>query len=67
MIDRALPDFTPRDVLAARYELNIYCPTCSVLRPLPIAPLIAAGKGDVRLADLRFRCHKCSGASAQRF
>jgi hypothetical protein len=61
MVDRALPDFTPRDVLTARYELNVFCETCRVLRPFNLAPLIAAGKGDVRLADLRFRCHKCSG------
>jgi hypothetical protein len=38
MVDRALPDFTPRDVLTARYELNIFCETCSVLEAASTSP-----------------------------
>lgn len=55
----ALPDFTPSDVLSAGYSLGIFCNPCRVLRDMSAADLVKAGRGDVRLVDLVFRCQKC--------
>jgi hypothetical protein len=53
-----LAEFTPRDVVCARYQLDVFCARCRVLRPQNLAPFLAR-RPDQRLAEMVFRCSKC--------
>ena len=56
--DHELP--TPRSTLAARYvDLQVKCRSCMRMRNVDLQALIDAGKGDVPLFHLRFRCSYC--------
>jgi hypothetical protein len=56
--DHELP--TPRSTLAARYvDLQVKCRSCPRMRNMELQALIDAGKGDVPLVHLRFRCSYC--------
>jgi hypothetical protein len=54
----ALP--TARSTLAARYvRVLVWCKACRHRRDADLEALIAAGRGDVPLRSLRFRCSAC--------
>jgi hypothetical protein len=51
---------TPRSTLAARcVDLQVKCRSCLRMRNVDLQALIDAGKGDVPLVHLRFRCSYC--------
>jgi len=51
---------TPRSTLAARYvRVALTCWSCRHQRDADLAGLVAAGRGDVPLKDLQFRCANC--------
>jgi hypothetical protein len=55
---------TPRTTLRARYaELLVWCQGgCRHQAPVNLQALIEAGKGDVPLIHLRFRCSGCGSS-----
>jgi hypothetical protein len=54
----ALP--TARSTLAARYvRVLVWCKACRHRRDADLEALIAAGRGDTPLLELRFRCTAC--------
>jgi hypothetical protein len=56
--DHELP--TPRSTLAARYvALQVTWWSCLRMRNVDLQALIDAGKGDVPLIHLQFRCSYC--------
>ena len=56
--DHELP--TPRSTLAARYvDLQVKCRSCMRMRNVDLQAVVDAGKGDVPLFHLRFRCSYC--------
>ena len=58
---RALP--TPRTTLAARYvRVVLTCWSCRHQRDADLQALVAAGRGDVPLIHLRWRCSRCRSA-----
>ena len=51
---------TPRTTLAASYvAVLVWCKSCRHQAPADMQELIDAGKGDVPLTRLRFRCSNC--------
>ena len=51
---------TPRTTLAARYvAVLVWCKSCRHQAEADLQALIDAGRGDVPLVDLRFRCGNC--------
>jgi hypothetical protein len=51
---------TPRTTLAARYvRVVLTCRSCFHQRDADLAALIDAGRGDMPLVDLRWRCARC--------
>ena len=51
---------TPRTTLRARYvALLVWCKACRHQAEADLQALVAAGKDDVPLKDLRFRCSRC--------
>ena len=58
MILHELP--TPRTTLRARYvRVLVWCKACRHRRDADLQALIDAGRGDVPLIKLRFRCSNC--------
>jgi len=54
---------TPRTTLAARYvRVVLTCWSCRHQRDADLAALIDAGRGDVPLIQLRWRCSRCRSA-----
>jgi uncharacterized Zn finger protein len=41
-----------------RSELHAYCPRCDAWRVLPLAEMVAQGKGSLRL-PIKVRCQEC--------
>jgi len=57
----ALP--TPRTTLAARYvRVVLTCCSCRHQRDADLQALVDAGRGDVPLIHLRWRCSRCRSA-----
>jgi hypothetical protein len=55
---RELP--TPRTTLQSRYvRVLVWCKSCRHQRDADLQALINAGRGDVPLIHLRFRCSNC--------
>jgi hypothetical protein len=51
---------TPRTTLHARYvRVLVWCKACRHRRDADLKALVDAGKGDVPLVELRFRCSNC--------
>jgi hypothetical protein len=50
----------PKD---ARLCLFVWCKACHHQGPADLQAIIDAGKGDVPLKDLKFRCAKCGSRS----
>ena len=51
---------TPRTTLQARYvRLFVWCKACRHRRDVDLQALVDAGRGDVPLIHLRFRCSYC--------
>jgi Zn finger protein HypA/HybF involved in hydrogenase expression len=58
MSDDGLP--TPRTTLSARYvRVLVWCKSCRHRRDADLQALVDAGRGDVPLVHLRFRCSHC--------
>ena len=47
-------------LLEHRHQLAAYCPACERRRVLPLAHLVANGKGSLRL-PIKVRCINCGG------
>jgi hypothetical protein len=53
---------TPRTTLQSRYvRVLVWCKSCRHQRDADLQALIDAGRGDVPLVNLRFRCSNCGG------
>lgn len=52
---------TPRTTHAAGLRLLVWCTGCQHQVDADLEALIAAGRGDVPLRQLRFRCSRCGG------
>jgi hypothetical protein len=51
---------TARSMLPQTYLcLHVWCKACHHRAPADLQAIIDAGRGDVPLKDLRFRCTKC--------
>ena len=51
---------TPRTTLRARYvRVLVWCKACRHQRDADLQGLVDAGRGDVPLVELRFRCSNC--------
>ena len=51
---------TPRTTLRARYvRVLVWCKSCRHRRDADLQALVDAGRGDVPLIHLRFRCSNC--------
>jgi hypothetical protein len=51
---------TPRTTLQSRYvRVLVWCTSCRLQRDADLQALIDAGKGDVPLINLKFRCSNC--------
>jgi hypothetical protein len=51
---------TPRTTLQSRYvRVLVWCTSCRLQRDADLQTLIDAGKGDVPLINLKFRCSNC--------
>lgn len=51
---------TPQSLLdARRLRLMVQCEACHHQQDADLKALVAAGRGDVPLAKLRFRCSRC--------
>jgi hypothetical protein len=51
---------TPRTTLRARYvRVLVWCKACRHRRDADLQGLVDAGRGDVPLVHLRFRCANC--------
>jgi Zn finger protein HypA/HybF involved in hydrogenase expression len=51
---------TPRTTLRSRYvRVLVWCKSCRHRRDAGLQAVIDAGKGDVPLMELRFRCSNC--------
>ncbi len=51
---------TPRTTLRARYvRVLVWCKACRHRRDADLQGLVDAGRGDVPLVHLRFRCSNC--------
>ena len=64
MAEQAHPDDlpTPRSTLRSRYaRLLVWCKACRHQPEADLQALVAAGRGDVPLIRLRFRCSNCGG------
>ena len=64
MSDQAHPDDlpTPRSTLRSRYAcVLVWCKACRRQREAELQALMGAGRGDVPLIKLRFRCSNCGG------
>lgn len=58
---------TPRSMLAARYlRLKVRCKACHHQQDADLQALVAAGRGDVPLHDLKFRCSRCGSRLTER-
>jgi hypothetical protein len=50
----------PRTTLQSRYvRVLVWCTSCRLQRDADLQALIDAGKGDVPLINLKFRCSNC--------
>ena len=62
MAEQAHPDGlpTPRSTLRFRYaRVLVWCKACRRQREADLQTLVDAGRGDVPLIRLRFRCSNC--------
>jgi hypothetical protein len=51
---------TPRTTLAAHYaRVLVFCRSCRHQADADLSALVDAGRGDVSLIHLRFRCSQC--------
>ena len=51
---------TPRTTLRARYaHVLVFCNSCRHQADADLQEIIDAGRGDVPLTELRFRCSQC--------
>ena len=50
---------TPRSIAAAGFRVHVWCKSCRHAKDADLTALIAAGKGDVPLVRLRWRCGNC--------
>ena len=58
---------TPRSLLdARRLRLMVQCEACHHQQDADLKALVAAGRGDVPLAKLRFRCSRCGSRKTDR-
>jgi len=54
---------TPRSTLRARYvRVLVWCKSCRHRRDADLQALVDAGRGDVPLVRLRFRCANCGSS-----
>jgi transposase-like protein len=54
----ALP--TPRTALRTRYvRVLVFCNSCRHQADADLGAIVAAGRGDMPLSELRFRCSQC--------
>lgn len=56
---------TARTTLKAGLSLSAICQACQHGAEIDLAALIASGRGDVPLLDLRFRCARCGSRDCQ--
>ena len=55
---------TPRTTLRSRYvRVLVWCKSCRHRRDADLQALVDAGRGDVPLIHLRFRCSNCRSAA----
>jgi hypothetical protein len=58
---------TPRSLLAARrLRLKVRCKACHHQQDADLQRLVDAGRGDVPVRDLRFRCSRCGRRLTER-
>ena len=50
---------TPRSISCTGYRVHVWCKSCRHAKDADLAALVAAGKGDVPLIQLRWRCGNC--------
>jgi hypothetical protein len=54
---------TPRNTLRAEYvRVHLSCRACQRQRDADLQALVDAGRGDVPLVELRWRCGECHSA-----
>jgi hypothetical protein len=50
---------TPRSMAQTGFRLHVWCKSCHHAKDADLAALIEAGKGDVPLVRMRWRCGNC--------
>jgi hypothetical protein len=56
-MDDDLP--TPRSISRTGYRVHVWCKACRHAKDADLVALVDAGRGDVPLIHLRFRCSNC--------
>jgi hypothetical protein len=56
-MDDDLP--TPRSISRTGYRVHVWCKACQHAKDADLAALIADGRGDVPLVQMKWRCGNC--------
>jgi hypothetical protein len=50
---------TPRSISRTAYRVRVWCKSCRHAKDADLAALIATGRGDVPLVQMKWRCGNC--------